>query len=456
MVAPVTALPDAEVYLIRPGKDFKWFEAFQEDSFVGLGSPRLADLSGLDKEQIAEEARANHPKKSQPFHSNVTWRMDYFVNQIRVGDIIVTPAPDRNHVAYGLITGDYRYDTEGLVGEVHHWRPVQWVGTASIDDLPESARRTMGSPLSLYRLDAQEEFREWVGGAEGTAKVSPSGSPTASRFDDLADRLLLDASFLDTAWALLEDRRQVVFYGPPGTGKTYVARELAREIAGADAVTLVQFHPSYAYEDFVEGYRPDPKTGGFRLVDGPLKEAATRARESEGPHFLIVDEINRGNVAKVFGELYFLLEYRDEKIRLQYSSEPFDLPDNLYLIGTMNTADRSIALIDAALRRRFHFVGFFPQEGTAIGKVLRRWLERHKPELSWIADAVAQANTHLDRHGAIGPSHFMKENLDEAKTQLIWDHSIIPYIEEVFFGDEERVEEFRLEHLRRSSSEGEL
>ncbi len=215
---------------------------------------------------------------------------------------------------------------------------------------------------------------------------------------------------------------------------------------------LVQFHPSYAYEDFVQGFRPALVNGqpGFELRDGPLLDMAERARgEADALHFLVIDEINRGNLAKVFGELYFLLEYRDREMRLQYSDKPFALPDNLHVIGTMNTADRSIALVDLALRRRFHFVEFHPDRPPIKG-LLGRWLDRHAPGVSWVADVVDRANRKLnDRQAAIGPSYFMKDGLDEEMVSLIWAHNGLPYIEEHLYGEHERLAQFRLDVLRR-------
>ena len=277
----------------------------------------------------------------------------------------------------------------------------------------------------------------------------------------LAHTLLFPQPFLEEIDTLLKDKRQVIFQGPPGTGKTFVAQKLAICLAGSkDRVTLVQFHPSYAYEDFVRGFRPTLKDGkaGYELQDGPLLRAAEKARNDEDhKHFLIIDEINRGNLAKVFGELYFLLEYRDEKISLQYQrkkGETFSLPDNLYIIGTMNTADRSIALVDLALRRRFYFIEFHPDE-EPVKDVLRKWLERQMKEgkasedIDWVADVVEEANKLLekDKHAAIGPSYFMKENLNEEFVRRIWKHSVLPYIEERLFGDDDRLSEFDLDKL---------
>lgn len=274
----------------------------------------------------------------------------------------------------------------------------------------------------------------------------------------LSEELLFSTDFLKEIETLLYDKRQIIFQGPPGTGKTYVAQALAECLAGSkERVKLVQFHPSYAYEDFVRGFRPtitENEQAGFDLQDGPLLRAAQEARkEPNAKHILIIDEINRGNLAKVFGELYFLLEYRDKKIRMQYQQEgesDFSLPPNLYIIGTMNTADRSIALVDLALRRRFYFVEFHP-DVEPVKYVLRKWL-KHKTldNMEWVADVVEEANKLLeeDKHAAIGPSYFMKEHLDNSVAERIWKHSVLPYIEERLFGDDNRLDEFDLDKLK--------
>lgn len=281
---------------------------------------------------------------------------------------------------------------------------------------------------------------------------APIPKPFIPDLAALADELLIGEEQLVEIESLLETKRQLVFYGPPGTGKTFVARRLAETLAGdRSRVRLVQFHPSYAYEDFVEGYRPRLVDGQatFELVPGPLRRLAKQAiSDPAHRYFLIIDEMNRGNVTKVLGELYFLLEYRDEQIELQYSAEPFVMPGNLRIIGTMNTADRSIALLDAALRRRFSFVPFFPDRPPIQG-LLRRWLERHQAEMAWLADLVDLANVRLaDRNGAIGPSFFLVAGLDDARARLIWRHEIEPYLEDHFFDDPPRLNEFDFDRLR--------
>ena len=291
-----------------------------------------------------------------------------------------------------------------------------------------------------------------LGGTEGS---TPAG-PESTSLRTLAEELMLDAGFLQRIESLLEDKRQIIFQGPPGTGKTFVARKLAARLAGSpERVRLIQFHPSYAYEDFVQGFRPalDGGAARFTLRDGPLLAIARRAKgKPDAKHFLVIDEINRGNLAKVFGELYFLLEYRDEPMQLQYSDEPFFLPDNLSIIGTMNTADRSIALVDLALRRRFHFAEFHPGKWPVQG-LLRRWLNKHVPAMQWVADVVDSANRKLgsDSEAAIGPSYFMRPGLDNEQVSLIWEHNVLPYVEEQLYGQRDRLAEFDLNTLRREA-----
>ena len=300
---------------------------------------------------------------------------------------------------------------------------------------------------SLVWMMSQETEQE-----EDTDEQDHESEPDVPDLSALAAELLLPVAFLEKIKELLADQPQIIFQGPPGTGKTYVAKKLAECLAGSpDRVHLVQFHPSYAYEDFVQGYRPTLVEGraSFILRNGPLVELAKLAEgDRDKDFFLVIDEINRGNLAKVFGELYFLLEYRDEAIRLQYSDASFTLPKNLHIIGTMNTADRSIALVDLALRRRFHFVEFHPAS-PPIKDLLQRWLGQAQSELRWVADVVDLANQKLDnREAAIGPSYFMKRELNADQVELIWEHSVLPYVEEQLYGERERLNEFGLSALR--------
>ena len=279
---------------------------------------------------------------------------------------------------------------------------------------------------------------------------------TPEKLSALAEELLWEQEDLAEIVADLQEKRQVIFYGAPGTGKTYVARRIAQHCKdeGGD-FAIVQFHPSYSYEDFVEGFRPRVHEGqaGFELVSGPLlRIAAQAAANPHAPHVLVIDELNRGNVAKVFGELYYLLEYRNDDVQLQYSGsgQRFRLPENLWFICTMNTADRSIALMDAALRRRFYFAPFFSNQPPVDG-LLKRWLERHNHEMGWIADLVDVANEKIgDRHLGIGPSYFMANpgELDEVQVRRIWRRAVIPYVEEQFFGNEDRLAEFDFDLLK--------
>lgn len=249
----------------------------------------------------------------------------------------------------------------------------------------------------------------------------------------VAQQLTIDLSWLAEVRDVLLDRRQIVLFGPPGTGKTLVAQHLAGAVAGRERTHFVQFHPTYSYEDFIEGLRPKAGAGvgAFEVRPGPLKRiAALAAKEPEKTHVLIIDEINRANLARVLGELIYLLEYRGRSITLPYSDESFALPPNLLIIGTMNTADRSIALLDAAIRRRFGFFRLAP-DIEPIDEVLADWLDANKPDMKWLAKLVDRANEIIDSPDhAIGPAFFLRSDLNDAVLARVWQRQVLPYLDE--------------------------
>ncbi|MGH3622696.1 MAG: McrB family protein, partial [Sciscionella sp.] len=241
------------------------------------------------------------------------------------------------------------------------------------------------------------------------------------------------------------------------------ARKIAQHLAEPSAVKLVQFHPSYTYEDFFEGFRPVQGNDGqlaFELRRGPFRVLVEDARAHPAdPYILIIDEINRSNLAKVFGELYFLLEYRDDPVSLLYSTESdFTLPKNVFIIGTMNTTDRSIALVDAAMRRRFAFVELHPSE-PPTSQVLRAWLRERTEagDVYYHADApdlLDALNAAIeDRDLAIGPSYLMHADIYQREDGLteVWDTAITPLLEEHHYGDpREILDRYRLNALRKT------
>jgi 5-methylcytosine-specific restriction enzyme B len=274
---------------------------------------------------------------------------------------------------------------------------------------------------------------------------------------DAAGKLHIDRDVLDEIVGLLEDKGQVVLYGPPGTGKTYLAVRLARAITegGNGRVSVVQFHPATSYEDFFEGLRPTVTLAGqvtYKRTSGPLVAIAEKAAADPGHQYvLVIDEINRANLPKVFGELLYLMEDRTESACTLYRpEEPFQLPVNLWFIGTMNTADRSVALIDAAMRRRFHFVPFFPHDGP-MKNLLRRWLGDGGGRAG-VADLLDAANQELlslvGEHLLIGPSHFMKTDLSDRALARIWTYNIYPLIEEQLWGDRDAITRWRWDQVK--------
>ncbi len=311
--------------------------------------------------------------------------------------------------------------------------------------LTNDALRERLEPLFPGDPWGQAAFATWY-----SEKDDP-GVGIEARLDEVVqDCLLPGRAFVDEVMGLLREKRQVVFYGPPGTGKTYMAKKLAEAIApDPETRRLVQFHPSTSYEDFFEGYRPATDSSGnlsYTLQQGPFAQLADHAAEDPSIHVLLIDELNRANIPKVFGELLFLLEYRGDSVVPLYRPDGFQLPENLWVIATMNTADRSIATIDAALRRRFHFVGIFPDEDPVDG-LLHRYLGKNDGDAQW-ADLVDMVNEELRAQMGngdllIGPSHFMKRGLDIDAMARIWRYDIEPFLEDQFFGDPSTIDSYR-------------
>ncbi|MEU5146751.1 DUF4357 domain-containing protein [Streptomyces yangpuensis] len=451
---------------------------WRPEGLVTLAASRLRQgvAQGSSKEQLRTlvqedyESTATYSQKQ-----DLVEELHAFLSRMKPGDTVCTISGGRLYV--GEITGE----VEQAESEDHRSnlrRPVTWQDEGyAYEELPEELQQRLSIQHDVVELTTVQAVIDGLGltdeeladEAEAIERDPSVEIPalTARRelelpepTDELAAELLVHKTdWLREVRDLLWDDRQLVLYGPPGTGKTYLALKLAEFLGGGpEQVKLVQFHPSYAYEDFFEGFRPqeDPETRevAFRLTAGPLRELADLAsREGNRhlPHFLIIDEINRANLAKVFGELYFLLEYRNKSVRLTYSGDDFALPPNLFVIGTMNTADRSIALVDAAMRRRFAFVELSPRTEPTSG-LLRRWLASQKRDAE-PAELLDALNARIDDADfRIGPSYLMKKGVyREGGLERTWRTKILPLLEEHHYGEGIDIEKrYGLAVLRRS------
>jgi len=452
--------PQRRAWLIR-GSSVRGMDVVPQwltGGFCSLAASQLRELApSSTPAEIEAAAREDYDNLK---HQELTTQVDEivaFTTRVRPGDVVMTTS--EQHVYIGDVTGEWSWqDSEG--GRSNLRRPVDWRNVDTpIDfaDLPAPLPAKLSSAGTVVDLTADIDAIESLTTGPAVLPDEPDAVPGAlsgaerpdfthlpEPSDALARSLFVEPDWLREVRDLLDERHQIIFYGPPGTGKTFIARELATDLVGLEQVELVQFHPAYTYEDFFEGYRPRSNgTDGsiaFELRHGPFRQLVSRARQHPDQAFvLIIDEINRANLAKVFGELYFLLEYRDAAVELMYSSgeEPFSLPANLFLIGTMNTADRSIALVDSAMRRRFAFVALDP--GTEPTRsLLARWSAHHG-----LGDRAARLLAELDDRiddpdFRIGPSYFMTRDtpdaFDEGRLALIWRTSILPLLEEHFYG----------------------
>ncbi|MCB1098778.1 MAG: AAA family ATPase [Verrucomicrobiae bacterium] len=315
----------------------------------------------------------------------------------------------------------------------------------------------------LYQLimSAEERPRILKEGIDMTDVDEPTPIPQIkpySREEALSDLFMDDATF-DQMIALLRHKKNLIIQGAPGVGKTFVARRLAYALMGEkddDRARMIQFHQSYSYEDFIQGYRPDGK-GGFRLKSGIFYTFCLRAQRDLGRnYFLVIDEINRGNLSKIFGELLMLIEAdkrgTEHQLQLTYAETPddtFHIPKNVHIIGTMNTADRSLSMVDYALRRRFAFVDLSPEFGSAkfrekltTAGVSADLAERIIERMRTLNQAITADFHELGEGYQIGHSFFCPGNgmsPDERWYRFVVENEIKPLLREYWLDDPARV-----------------
>jgi 5-methylcytosine-specific restriction enzyme B len=433
------------------------------DGFVSLGASQLGVLDpGIGYDELKGAVEAAYQHKSYAYRGQRLEELDRFLRRMSLGDLVVTPM--QGGVYIGEVAGSARFADAAPHSNLR--RDVRWFNPAGrIDGSVLRAPIPALLQSQAYIVDLTEAYDQLANLVPRKVVLEDFAAAVEVpkrelRFNDItqsfAEGLLMDPAELAKIADLLWERKQIIFYGPPGTGKTYLARKLAQHLTEDGAVKLVQFHPSYTYEDFFEGYRPEPGGSGtltFSLRAGPFRDfAEVAADNATTPYVLIIDEINRANLAKVFGELYFLLEYRDQPVSLQYSPDKeFILPENLFIIGTMNTADRSIARIDAAMRRRFAFVELDPRIPPVQG-LLARWLDRNHLPMG-AALLLDELNERIeDADAAIGPSYLMKDKIYARSDGLdrVWQYEIMPLLEDLFYGQQDLAEHYGLASLRKA------
>ncbi|MBS9382844.1 MAG: AAA family ATPase [Dolichospermum sp. BR01] len=296
--------------------------------------------------------------------------------------------------------------------------------------------------IAIKKYDFLYQNQQNITKVDTNIKFNPKYS-----LSDISQEICFEETTIERWIRATNRKKQAIFYGSPGTGKTFIAEKLAKHLIseGDGFYKLVQFHPAYSYEDFIQGIRPQSEDGKltYPVVPGRFLEFCQKAESFQDICVLIIDEINRANLAQVFGELMYLLEYRDQEIPLAGGNR-FRIPQNVRIIGTMNTADRSIAQIDHALRRRFAFIELRPNYDVLIKYHLNTNFD-----VMDLINVLKQLNQAInDKNYEIGISFFLTPNLRE-DIEDIWKMEIEPYLEEYFFNNLEKVDEFRWDKIEK-------
>ncbi len=435
-------------WIYSPGDNACMWDEFYKLKIMGIGWDEigcsLKDFSS--KEEIKEKMKSVYDASySYKNNAHCLWQ---FANEMKPGDIVFAKKGMHKIVGKGVVVSDYIYDPSRETYK--NIRKVDWQNCGEWDHPGQAVMKTLTniSPYTEYVQKLLALFAEDVSAEEAEQKEIKYPPYTK---DDFLDEVFMSEETYNTLVGLLNAKYNVILQGAPGVGKTFAAKRLAYSMMGmkdVSRVAMVQFHQSYSYEDFIQGYRPEDN--GFKLENGVFYKFCKAAEEDdERPYFFIIDEINRGNLSKILGELMMLIEKdkRGEKIKLLYSNEWFTVPDNVRIIGMMNTADRSLALMDYALRRRFAFFDFAPAFSS---DGFRNYLaDKNNPKLDKLITVVESLNTAISAEESlgdgfrIGHSYFCtdKEVTDEWLRSVV-DYEVVPLLKEYWFDEPSKVRDW--------------
>ena len=440
-------IKETNYWIYSPGDNASMWDEFYKSGIMGIGWDDVTDLKGFSsKEEIKDYMKKVYdPSYSYKNNAHCLWQ---FANEIKVGDVIFVKKGMHKIIGKGIVTSDYIYDTSRSTYK--HIRKVDWQNKGEWEHPGQAVMKTLTNIsaypdyvqklLALFAEDTSEEVSE-----QKEIKY-----PLYSK-DDFLNEVYMDEDTYNTLTELLEAKYNVILQGAPGVGKTFAAKRLAYSIMGqkdTSRVAMVQFHQSYSYEDFIQGYRPSKD--GFELENGTFYTFCKEAEEdNERPYFFIIDEINRGNLSKILGELMMLIEKdkRGEKIKLLYSNEWFTVPQNVRIIGMMNTADRSLALMDYALRRRFAFFDFAPAFSS---EGFKNYLaEKNSQKLESLITAVESLNNTISSDESlgdgfrIGHSYFCTDGeITDEWLKSVVEYEVIPLIKEYWFDEPTKVRDW--------------
>ena len=443
-----TASETIRYWLYTPGEGSSLWDEFYKKGIMAIGWGYIGDLRNFDsKDAMKQKMKELHdPSLSYMNSAHATWQ---FANEIKVGDIVFAKKGRGQIIGRGVVASDYEYDESAE--EYKNIRHVEWTHKGEWPHPGQAGVKTL-TDITPYTDYVEQLCALFIGDDDTEEDERVIEYPPYSAEDFLVDVYMQNEEY-DTLVNLIRTKKNIILQGAPGVGKTYAAKRLAYSMMGVkdqNRVMMVQFHQSYSYEDFIEGYRP--AANGFVLNKGAFyKFCKTAEMDDENEYFFIIDEINRGNLSKIFGELFMLIESDKRGIQLQllYSGEKFAVPKNVYIIGMMNTADRSLAMLDYALRRRFAFYEMRPGFDTDGFREYRMGLDSEKfDRLIHCVESlnnVIAADESLGDGFCVGHSYFCNlttEKVTDRALSAIVEYELIPLLKEYWFDEPLKVKDW--------------